>query len=215
MRTQFLKLKAFHTILAIVFAFSANAFGADIFANQTPIGLFVEPLLSYEIGDMSVNYPSPLGKSSGKADGFGLGSRVGFHLYESFFVGFDGRYSIPQFKDSSVIQDAESVATNWGPLVGIQMPNIGLRVWGTVILGGELNLEKSKSFDVAFKNATGYRIGTGFRIFSVSLNLEYQQMRYDKTSLDQIGPFSTESEFSSVNLENKSWVASISFPLEF
>lgn len=209
MKTQFLKLNIFHMFLTVMFAFSANAS-----ADDSQIGLFVEPSLSYETGSTSVNYPSPFSNSSGKSDGFGLGARIGFHLYESFFLGLDGRYSMPQFKDSSVSYDAKSVATNWGPLVGMQMPNIGLRVWGAIILGGELNPEKSGSFDVAFKNATGYRIGTGFRISVVSLNLEYQQMKYGETSLEQIGPFSSNSAFNNVNLENKSWIASISFPLE-
>jgi len=48
-------------------------------------GLFIETALTYESSDTHVDYPSPLTSSSGKADGFGLGARLGFHLQEVFF----------------------------------------------------------------------------------------------------------------------------------
>jgi hypothetical protein len=94
------------------------------------------------------------------------------------------------------------------------MPEIGLRVWATAILGGELDPEKSGSFDVSFKKAKGFRVGTGFRLSIVSLNLEYQQLKYDETILEELGPFSSNSALSNVTLENKTWIASVSFPLE-
>jgi hypothetical protein len=189
---------------------------AGQFANAegSNSGLFVEPALTYELGTATVDYPSPLSTSSGSANGLGLGAKLGFHFSEAFFVAFDGRYSMPQYTDSSVSYDAKSVSTNWGPVVGVQMPDIGIRIWGTLILGGELNPEQSGSFDVAFKKASGYRIGTGFRISAVSLNLEYQQLKYEETNLEQFGPFSPSSTLSGVNLDNKSWIASVSFPLE-
>lgn len=175
-------------------------------------GLFVEPSVTYERGESTVNYPSPFSNSTGTIQGFGLGARLGFHLNEAFFLGFDGRYSMPQFKDSSVHYDAKAVSTNWGPVVGMQMPDLGIRIWGAYVMGGELNPEKSEIFDVNFKNATGYRVGAGFRITAVSLNLEYQQLKYDQTNLEQPGPFTT---FNNVDLENKAWIASVSFPFEF
>jgi hypothetical protein len=110
--------------------------------------------------------------------------------------------------------DAESVSTNWGPVVGIQMPNFGLRVWANAIMGGELNPESSGGFDVNFKEASGYRIGAGLRLASISLNLEYQDSKYDKTTLQQLGPFTPGSTLNGVDLENKSWIVSVSFPLE-
>ncbi len=197
------------SLLFIIFTLSSNANAAE-----SHMGLFLEPAVTYETGDTSVNYPSPLSNSSGKAEGFGLGARIGFHLYEAFFLGLDGRYSMPQFKDSSVSYDSKSVSTNWGPVVGMQIPDIGLRVWGAYILGGELNPEKSGSFDIKFQNAKGYRVGAGFRLAAVSLNLEYQQLKYDQASLEQLGPFSSSSALSGVQLENKSWIASVSFPIE-
>lgn len=183
-------------------------------AEGAASGLFVEPAVTYELGSASVNYPSPLSSSSGTANGLGIGAKLGWHVSEALFLAIDGRYSMPQYTDSSVSYDAKSVSTNWGPALGVQIPNFGPRIFGTLILGGELNPEKSGNFDVAFKNATGYRIGAGFRISAVSLNLEYQQIKYGETALEQIGPFSSGSTLGGVNLENRSWIASVSFPVE-
>jgi len=121
---------------------------------------------------------------------------------------------MPKFKDSSVNYDAKSISTNWGPVLGIQMPALGLRVWGTYVVDGELNPEQSGSFDLKFTEAKGYRIGTGFRILAFSLNLEYQDLKYGQTTFEQIGPFSPGTSLNSVDLENKTWLVSASFPIE-
>jgi hypothetical protein len=184
-------------------------------AEDSKGGIFVEPSVTYESGDTSVNYPSPLSNSTGSAKGFGFGARIGFHVQEAYFLGLDLRYAMPQFIDSSVTYDAKSVSTNWGPVIGMQMPNLGVRLWASYILGGELNPEKSGGFDVKFQDATGYRFGAGFRISSVSLNLEYQQLRYGQATLEQLGPFSTGSTLEGVKLENKTLLVSVSFPFEF
>ena len=174
-------------------------------------GLFIEPALTYERSDSKVNYPSPFANSTGKVDGFGIGARLGFHLNEVFFIGVDGRYSMPKFKDSTY--DASATSANLGAVAGVQMPNIGLRLWGAIILGGILDPDSSGGFDLKFKDTSGYRVGAGFRLAIVSLNLEYQHLKYGQTVLEQIGPFSTSTSFSNVTLENNSWVASVSFPL--
>jgi hypothetical protein len=200
----------------IIIAFNASAdelAASSTKSDETRIGLFIEPALTYERSDTSVNYPAPFSSSSGKVNGFGIGARLGIHLKEVFFLGLDGRYSMPTFKDSTVSYDAKSVSTNWGPVAGLQMPNLGLRLWGGIILGGNLNPERSGSLDVNFKDTFGYRVGAGFRLMPVSLNLEYQHLKYEQTILEQVGPFSNTT-FNNVTLENNSWVASVSFPVE-
>lgn len=189
--------------LALSFAESAKA----------DVGLFVEPSLTYELGDTKINYPAPFSDSTGKLQGFGIGARLGMHVSEAIFVGLDGRYSMPKFTDSSVSYDAAATAMNYGPVVGIQMPDIGLRLWGAYVLGGDVNPDASGNLDVKMTGAQGYRLGAGFRIAALSLNLEYQDLRYDSTTLEQIGPF-TGGSFDSVKLNQKSWIASVSFPLE-
>ena len=182
---------------------------------ESSCGLFVEPAITYEKGESTVNYPSPLSNSTGTTDGLGIGARFGFHLNEAFFLAADARYSMPRFKDSSVSYDADSVSTNYGAVVGFQMPDVGLRIWGTYILGGELDPKADGNFDVKFQEAKGYRVGAGFHLQSVSLNLEYQDLKYGSTTLQKFGPFSGAAAFTDVNLKNKSWIASVSFPLEF
>lgn len=194
---------------------SVLAIASTAEAQDSKGGLFVEPAVTYELGTTKVDYPAPFSNSTGRADGIGLGARLGFHLNEAFFLGMDARYGMPEFKDSSVDYHAKSIATNWGPVVGLQMPDLGMRLWGSYILDGELNPERSGSFDVKFRKATGYRVGAGFRVASVSLNLEYQDLKYGESRLEQLGPFSTGTTFDSVNLTDKTWIASVSFPLEF
>lgn len=177
-------------------------------------GLFVEPMLTYESVDTSINYPSPLSDSSGENTGFGVGARVGFHISEVIFAGLDGRYSMTTFKDSSTNYNATAKSYNLGPVVGVQMPIVGLRVWGTYILTGELEPEKSGSYDVKFSQPQGYRIGAGFHLVAVSLNLEYQNMKYTNTTLQQLGSFSPGTDFGSVSNKADGWIASVSFPLE-
>lgn len=202
-----------YLLCASILAATTFVFAQD--NDASAIGLFVEPAVTYETSASSITYPSPLSASSGKIEGFGVGARLGIHLVDVFFAGLDARYSMPQFEDSSTTYSAKAVGHNWGPVVGMQMPIVGLRVWGSYILGGEMNPEKSGSLDVKFSGATGYRVGTGFRIAMVSLNLEYQDLKYGQTTLEQIGPFAVDSNFDNVNLNNKSWIASVSFPFDF
>lgn len=182
-------------------------------AVESQAGFFVEPSITYERGDTTVNYPSPFSESTGSANGFGIGARVGIHFYDAFFFGVDGRYSMPWFNDSLVGYDESSASTNWGPVVGMQTPVTGLRVWGSYILGGIFNPDQSGNFDVAFKDLSGYRIGTGFKINIVSLNLEYQHLNFGEADLEQLGPFSMNTSYNGVELENNSWIVSVSFPL--
>lgn len=177
-------------------------------------GLFVEPALTYERTDSDVNYPSPFANSSGDIEGFGVGARAGFHLGEIFFLGIDGRYSMLDFENSVNSYDADASAINWGPVVGVQMPFVGLRVWGSYIVGGELDPDASNGLDVKFSDLSGYRVGAGVRILMVSLNLEYQDLKYEDTEIEQWGPFTPGTSLSGTNLNTESWILSVSFPIE-
>ena len=192
------------TIFLMPFSVSADTTG----------GVFLEPLITYESGQSEVNYPSPFSNSTGDVVGFGLGARVGLHVSEILLLGLDARYAQPQFKDSSVQYDAKATSMNLGPVLVLQMPDIGFRFWGAYILSSELNPKQSGSLDVKFKDGTGYRLGTGFHVGSFSLNLEYQEIKYNEATLEQIGPFASSSVFDSVDLKYNSWIASVSFPVE-
>ena len=198
--------------LLITLVASTVFIGTTAMAQSNPTGLFVEPSVSFEKGESSVTYPG-LSDSSGTTDGFGLGARLGFHLSEVFFAGVDGRYSMVQYKDSSVNSDSKSNSYNVGPVVGMQMPVLGLRVWGAYVMDGELNPEESRGFDVKFENPTGPRIGAAFHLASMSLDVEYQQLKYDSSTLERAGAFNPNARFDDVKLENNSWIVSLSFPL--
>ena len=206
MRIQTL-IQAAALMLVINLANSANAQTSDG-------GLFVEPGVTYQMYDSSIDYPAPFSNSSGEVKGFGLMGRVGFHINEAFFVAGDARYSMPNFEDSTNSLDAEAQQFDWGVTAGVQMPNLGLRVWGTYLIGSELDPEASNGFDYKFTNGTGYRIGAGFRVSIVSLNLEYQKIDYDKTTVQQLGPFTGSTNTDNIKFDGTGWVASVSFPLE-
>lgn len=183
-------------------------------AQENPQGgLFLEPAVTYETASGGITYPGPLGSSSGSSDGFGLGARLGFHLNEAFFLGFDFRYAMPEFKDSTVNYAAKATSTNLGPVIGMQMPNVGMRLWASYVMDGELNPERSGNFDVKFRNANGYRVGAGFKVASVSVNAEYKQVTYGKTIVEQAGPLTGEADLDSMKLGSNGWLASISFPV--
>lgn len=174
-------------------------------------GAFVEPVVTYERSSSKVDYPAPYGSSDGNIQGFGLGARVGMHVSEVIFVGLDARYSIPKFKIDSAVgtYDQNAKSYNWGPVVGVQMPDIGLRVWANYIVDSQMDPD-ADAIDVRFNKGKGFRVGGGFRVAMVSLNLEYQDLKYDETTLQAGTGFDT----SSVNLKNQTWIASVSFPLE-
>lgn len=197
-------------IVTSQFFWSPSSFAQSNFLG----GVFVEPTVTYEPGDTKVNYPAPLSDSSGSATGFGVGARLGVHANEAIFAGLDGRFSMPNFKDSSVNYDAPAKAGNLGAVVGVQMPDIGLRVWGTYVFAAALDPNASSNVDVKFQDGRGYRAGAGFRIKSVSANVEYQQLTYGKSTLEKAGPFAPGTSFGNVNLDNNTWVAGISFPIE-
>ncbi len=183
-------------------------------AAETRGGLLVEPAVTYEIGNTTTNYPPPFTSSTGRVDGFGIGARLGFHFNESVFLAMDWRFAKPHVRDS-INYNANATSTNYGPVLGLEMPDIGLRIWGAMILGGDLDPDSSNNFDVKLQNASGSRLGVGFHLASVSLNLEYQDIEYGRVNLEQIGPFVSTASFSNVESRDKSFIASVSFPMEF
>lgn len=175
-------------------------------------GLFIEPMLTYEKGEADVDLPSPFGSSHSTIDGFGLGARLGFHVLESVFIGLDGRYSKPDYKNSDTDINSEASAFNYGPVVGIQMPTpLGIRVWAGYIAGGQMDVDKDQGVDFKFKDASGYRVGGGIKLAMVSLNLEYQQITYNETELSDAGIFSGST--SNVDQINNSYIFSVSCPI--
>lgn len=197
-------------LFILVSGLSVNAAIADV------AGLFFEPMITYEQGDSKINYPEPMDDSSGKIRGFGTGARLGVHIFDSLFIGVDGRYSWVKFEDSSFDQNTDAKSWNYGPVLGVQMPTIiGLRVWAGYILDGEVDPKKDNGYDAKYTDGKGYRVGAGVNVGSVSLNLEYQHIRYDDTQVESNDYLIPTGTYGDAELENKAYVLSVSFPMEF
>lgn len=184
------------------------------FAQENTGGLFVEPAITYESGSGDINLPSPFSNSESDLDGFGLGARVGFHIYESVFLGVDGRYSFLTFKENKIDMDTDAKAWNVAPVIGFQMPTaLGLRVWGSYVLAGEVDPDKDNEVDLKFKSGNGFRVGVGVKLAMVSVNAEYQKIKYDETQVQSLAAFDPGSTTDNVKLDNESVVLSVSFPV--
>jgi hypothetical protein len=177
-------------------------------------GLFVEPMVTYETGSGDINFPAPVNSSDSKVKGFGVGARAGGQVLDVIFAGVDGRYSIPNLKDTSLNQDIKSKAWNVGPMLGLQMPTaLGLRFWGSWILAGELDPDKDKGVDEKFKSGNGFRLGGGLRVALISLNVEYQHLKYDETEIQEVGVFTPGFNTNNISLKNNTFIMSVSIPI--
>jgi hypothetical protein len=175
-------------------------------------GLFVEPGVTYQALSSSIDYPAPFSNSTGKLRGFGIMGRLGFHINDAVFVAADARWAKPRFKDSTNGLDADATYFDIGPVVGVQMPVVGLRVWAGWIATSTLDPEASNGFDYKFSGGNGYRVGAGFHVAVVSLNLEYQHLKYGTTTVENAGPLT--GNYDSIKYNGDGWFLSVSFPIE-
>ncbi len=181
------------------------------FALDNPTGLFVEPMITYEVGEARIAYPAPFGKSTGDTDGLGIGARLGFHVWETLFVGVDARYAKLNIENSTPKYSSDTTSYNYGPVIGLQLPTLfALRVWAGYILDGEIDFERDNDVDLKLKDGEGYRVGVGVKLALVSLNLEYQDIDYDKVNVADAGIFSGSR--TGLAADNQSYVFSVSFP---
>ena len=86
-------------------------------------------------------------------------------------------------------------------------------MWGTYIADGNLDPKEDNNVDLKFTKAKGSRFGVGFHVAVVSVNLEYQDIKYGSTELEKLGPFSNINAQDDIELTEKGLVASVSFPM--
>jgi hypothetical protein len=150
--------------------------------------------------------------TSAKNIGFGFGARLSGHVYEALFLGADARYTRVDMTDSS-LGNTSGDAYNLAPVIGIQMPVSGLRFWYSRVVAGDFNPASGKSgLDLRFSEASGNRIGAGFHIMAVSLNIEYEELKYNKTIIESIGSIGVNSS-TGVEYDQRGYLASLSFPI--
>jgi hypothetical protein len=193
-----LKLLSFF-LISVCFGLQAHA-----------IGLYLEPGVFYEGGNNDVQWPSPLQSSTGTTKGFGADLKIGIHFDSVFFIAAEGSYSKVKFENSATNYSADATSTIYDGILGLQFPHFGLRGWAGYVFGGTLDPESSGSYDVKFDTPQGFKVGLGFKIAIVSINIEYMDIKYNNGHLDQ--PVATD--FSD-KLHNKVGMLSVSFPFTF
>lgn len=192
--------------LALAFALmTSSVFSTSAFAE----GLFIEPAVTYESGSNNITWPV-VGNATGDTKGPGFGLKLGGHVMDILFLALDASYSKPGFTNSAVSYNAAADQNLFGVILGAQMPIVGLRLWGGYIFDGQLDPAASNGFDVKFTRAQGYKLGGGFRVLMVSLNVEYQDVKFGNTSL-QLQPASFTGTVDE-KLQNKTTLVSVSMP---
>lgn len=66
--------------------------------------------------------------------------------------------------------------------------------------------------NIKYTGFNGYRVGVGFYVAMVSLNLEYQEANYNSVEVESVGPFTT-SALQKMSDTQKGYVLSVSFPI--
>lgn len=198
-------------LLSIFTAIFALALPSAKAQDSQNVGIWVEPGVTYEISNATLDWPAPFNDSTGNLNGLGLNFKGGIHAADIFFGGLDISWARPKLKDSGNDYDAQATSTLLGAVAGVQMPVYGLRVWGGYIFGGELDPDKSADVDLKFKNPRGYKLGAGIKLMMVSLNLEYRDVVYNATDVQEVGPITGPD--TDYKMTNKSWVLGVSFPL--
>ncbi len=180
-------------------------------------GFYFEPMLTISQEDSSIE-TSQLSlisqNTSGRANGYGLGVKLGTHISQIMLLGVDTRYS-RMTTDDSFYNNAHSDIYNFGPTFGVQTPYFGIRLLVSYVLLGENNPDSiAQGLDLKFKDAKGWRVGAGVYLASVSINLEYQDLTYGSTEIESIGLLPMNS-LTTVEANNKGYAMSLSFPMEF
>ncbi len=187
--------------------------------NQTRLsqsGVFIEPSIFYSAEDSSIRtsqLPILNDNTSGNSKGYGLGLRFGGHVAEILLIGIDGRYAKMK-NDDSFYRDADANVYNLAPVIILQTPFFGVRLLGSYVVFGENNPSNgSQGIDLKFKEATGPRLGAGIYVGPISLNLEYEDLKYNKTEIESYGSVAVNNT-TDVDTTTKGYVLSLSFPIE-
>jgi len=180
-------------------------------------GFFIEPLIFASQEDTSVNtsqLPIINSDTSGEARGYGVGLRFGGHVHEAVLLGLDARYAKLKMSDSTFYDDVNADVYNIAPMVGLQTPLWGIRLMAGYVVAGENNPDAgNQGVDLKFKEAQGWRLGAGVHIAAVGVNLEYQDLKYNSTEVESLGPVAVNNN-TSVDADTKGYSLSVSFPIE-
>ena len=180
-------------------------------------GVFLEPFISYETATTQMRtsqLPVVSDDTSGTNQGFGVGGRIGGHIWEALWLAGDVRYARTQLQDS-FYQNAEADNFNYGATLGVQTPWAGIRLWGTYVIDGFSDPAAGVGgLNVKFDDMRGYRIGAGVHLAAVSVNLEYHDTEFGSTSVSGgVGPVRATAN-TSIDADSRGYTLSLGFPLE-
>ncbi len=180
-------------------------------------GFFVEPMLIYSKNETSIKtsqLPVINNDTSGTLNDAAIGARFGLHVGEIFILAADGRYGKSRFQDS-FYSSAEASSYNYGLTAGIQTPVAGIQLFGTYIVGGAFDpAVGAQNIDMKFTDALGYRVGAGIHVLAVSVNLEYQDLVYNNSTVESFGDLAV-NRASTVDASQSGYSISLGFPVEF
>jgi len=180
-------------------------------------GFYIEPLIFASQEDTSIKtsqLPIINSDTSGEAKGYGVGLRFGGHIYESFLLGVDARYSKLEMKDSTFYSNTNADVYNIAPMIGLQTPLWGIRLTAGYVVAGESNPDSgNQGVDLKFKEAQGWRLGAGIHVAAVGINLEYQDLKYNKTEVESLGPVAVNDNLD-VDADTRGYSLAVSFPIE-
>ena len=158
-----------------------------------------------------MNYASGLINSNATTKGFGVMVRAGIHVYDRFFIAADGRYSMLKYNDNANHYTESASGWDLSPVIGIQMPDMGPRLFAGYIVTGSLDPKGTNGIDPMLDQASGFRVGAGLKMRQCSVNLEWQSLRYGKSELQ----LSNGAAPISFDYKSDGMVASVSFPIDF
>ena len=219
-----MKIKKYHPLVLVTVFFTQYILAQNSETQQSKpqqthmsqSGAFIEPSIFYSTEDSSVRtsqLPILNDDTSGNSTGYGLGVRFGAHVAEVLLVGIDARYAKLK-NDDSFYRDADATVYNLAPVVIFQTPFFGVRLLGSYIVYGENNPSSgSQGIDLKFKEVTGPRLGAGIYVGPISLNLEYQDLKYNETEIESYGSVAVNNT-TDVDTTTKGYILSLSFPIE-
>lgn len=198
-------MKMFQIMASALIGFAGFQAAADT-------GLYLEPGVSYQ--ESAANFDLPSGNAKGSqatTNGFGLVLKGGVHVMEQFFVAADARYNFLRYNDNTNGYNTNATAWDIAPVIGYQMPEIGVRLFAGYVLAGNLDPSSVNGSDFKLSEANGWRVGAGLKVQSVSVNIEWQQLRYQTTKWEG----ASSSATGDIRYNPQGLIASVTFPLEF
>lgn len=198
--------------MLMIVIFVVASFGVKTQAQDAnPGGPYLEPNIYYQVGQAYFSSPSNIISYNGKLEGFGVGTKAGFHVWEIGFAGLDVMYMLPRFTDTEGRYSTNTRTWLVGFMAGAQMPIVGFRVWAGFLPFGQTDQDRDRGYEIKLSNPNLFKLGAGFAIMPFSINLEYLWGTYGKTEVTNNN--ATVTAIDGVSARTEGFLLGVSFPL--